>query len=112
MSAFTIDTETRDKGVIAHLKGDANNQHATDIREAFSPVLQERVLRIVLDLSELEFIASIALGELISLRHDLQTYGGQLRLAGANPHVEDVFKKTRLAELFPMFKDPDEAISI
>ncbi len=110
MSDFQIQTETRQETVIAHLAGDADNCHADNIRRAFSPILRRRVLRIVLDLSELAFIASMALGELIKLRRDLQTYGGQLHLAGASPDVEDVFRKTRLAELFPMFTTADEAL--
>ena len=111
MSDFQINTESRDQAVIAHLRGDAGNQHADDIRDAFTPILKQRVLRVVLDLSELAFIASMALGELITFRRDLQTYGGQLRLAGANPAIADVFRKTRLVELFPMFPDPDHALA-
>lgn len=109
-SRFDVKTDQRARGVVACLSGEATNEHADDLRQAFVPILKARALCVVLDLSDLAFIASLALAELIDLRRNLQTYGGQLRLAGARPDIERLFRTTRLSELFPMYPTADAAL--
>jgi anti-anti-sigma factor len=111
MSLFSIQIDEQPGGMIAHLQGEATNAEADRLRDGLKAILKQRCLRVVLDLSELQFVASLSLGELIRFRRDLQTYGGELRLASARPNVEEVFRKTRLVELFPMYADPCQALT-
>ncbi len=105
-----IEVETRPQAVVARLGGSAANEQAAALHDALAGLLDRRADPIVLDLRELEYIASMALAELIQFRRDLQTYGGRLRLAGARENIAEVFRQTRLMEIFPMFDDPDAAM--
>lgn len=110
MQKLEIQIDRLPAGTVAHLRGDATNILDNQILDELGPILQSRAQHIVLDLTELLFIASAALGELIQFRHEAQDQGATLRLAGANPSIEDVLRKTRLVELFPLFPDPDAAL--
>ena len=66
--------------------------------------------KIVLDLSEVSFIDSSALGALISV---LKLVGsdGELVLCSAQHAVAGMFKLTRMNKIFRIFDNRDEAIS-
>jgi len=58
-----------------------------------------------------EFINSLGLGALLEFRKDLRQRDVELRLAGANDMIADIFRKTRLVELFPMFETAERAVT-
>ena len=110
MQPFTLEFESRPDAVVAHLNGDASTAHADDIHAALSQLAAETGPGVVIDLKHLDFIASIALAELIELYHRLRQSGRPLRLCGAQPQIAEVFEKTRLVEMFPMYDTLDAAI--
>lgn len=111
MTDFQVEVEQRDAGAIARLQGSAENAHADDVRKKLAGLLERRSRRVVIDLSQLAFIASLVIGELLTFRREIQAYGGELRLAGPAANVEDVFRTTRLVELFPVFPDAEQALT-
>jgi anti-anti-sigma factor len=66
----------------------------------------------VLDLSEVRFLTSAALGMLINIHAHLADRGCRLALAGATGNVARVFKQARLEELLPVCPTVGEAIDI
>ena len=66
--------------------------------------------RILVDLSKVEFIASIGLRTLISAAKAQKLRGGAMVLAGAQPLVAKVIETAGLAALIPSV--PDEAAAI
>jgi anti-anti-sigma factor len=110
MNAFRVHVEQRPGWTVAHLQGNASCTGVGPMREALADLLSDRHPAVVLDLSELTFINSLALGVLVEFRRDVQAYGGQLRLAGASAQIAEVFRKTRLVELFPMFDTAEHAV--
>ena len=111
MADFDIDYRREPQGTIARLRGHAANREAERLRSRLADLLAEKPGPVVLDLTELRFIASAGLAELIDFRRRLQDDGADLRLAGANAQVESIFLKTHLAELFPMFPDAESALA-
>ena len=107
---FEVEIRDCPQGTIATLRGEASNERAENIRQALHALLEKRTQRVVIDLCELSFIASMTLAELISFRRELQSYGGRLRLAGAPDSIASVFKTTHLADLFPMFETSQAAL--
>jgi anti-anti-sigma factor len=110
VDTFTVDIDKRDNGVVAHLRGNASNNQANILHEALAGILQDRPSPVVIDVDALDFIASAALAELINFRQNLRVYGGRLRLAGARDQIADVLRTTHLADLFPMFRNADDAL--
>jgi anti-sigma B factor antagonist len=109
--AFQIQVEPRPEGVIARLEGSVANAEVDSLHQMLVDLLSQRADHVVLDLRRLEYIASMALAELIQFRRDMQAYGGRLRLAGAQDNIAEVFRQTRLNDIFPMFNDPEAAIA-
>lgn len=110
MGEFNLEIESRGDWSVARLHGDASGASVGHLRQALDEMLQRRESAVVLDLADMHFINSLALGELVRFRREIQSYGGRLRLAGADAYITDVFRKTRLVELFPMYERADEAI--
>jgi len=69
-------------------------------RELFNLVDYDNRKKVLLDLSEVSFMSSAALGKLVTLYKKLHSNGSDLKLCGIRPEVVDVFAVTRLDRLF------------
>ena len=59
-------------------------------------------VRLVLDFSEVEYVSSAALGRLINLKKKVGALKGRLLLRHIHPDVLEVFRITRLDQVFTM----------
>lgn len=66
--------------------------------------------RVVLDFSNVTNMSSSALGMLITLHKRIREAQGQLRLCSIQSTIEEVFKITRLDEIFTICASQSEAI--
>lgn len=66
--------------------------------------------RVILDLSEVEFIDSSGLGAIVAAMKQLDG-GRRLDLAGLTPTVDKVFRLTRMDTVFKLFDTLDEALA-
>lgn len=66
--------------------------------------------KFVLDFSSVGHMSSSALGMLITLHKRVREKNGQLRLAGIQPPIYEVFVITRLNEIFQICGSREEAI--
>lgn len=72
--------EQRDDGVVLRLGGELDLYNADDVRRALAVAIDEGSARIVVDMSEVEFVDSTALGVLIEARSKLG-HGGLMLAA-------------------------------
>jgi anti-sigma B factor antagonist len=111
MNQFHVNIDDRPQCTIVELSGDISILQTDTLRKAFEPVVARRPGCVVLDLAKLVFINSLGLGALIEFRHNLSLHGSKVRLAGASDRIAEIFRKTRLAELFPMYPNADDALA-
>jgi anti-anti-sigma factor len=113
MEPFQIDVEEKPDrhATIARLKGSAGIGAADKIEQAFTRLSVKRPSLLVLDMSHVEFVASIVIGSLVRLQHDLARHNGKLRLASVQATVWDVFKRCRLDTVFQAHDTVDTALS-
>ena len=64
----------------------------------------------VLDMSDVEFLASSCIGVLVGFLQDLEHTRGRVALANCKDNVQFLFKVTRLDHVFAMFDDVKEAV--
>ena len=85
-----------------------------DKAEAFKQTLgqypQAGNRRLILDLSQVEFIDSSGLGAIFSLRKQLGD-DGELIIFGATEPVTDMFKLTRMDRVFAIYQTLKEALA-
>jgi anti-sigma B factor antagonist len=81
---------------------------APRLREALAQVVPDRASRVVVDLSETDFIDSSGLGALVSGLKSARQAGGDLRIAGAGEQVLTVLSLTNLDRIlrpYPTVQD-------
>lgn len=65
----------------------------------------------LIDMSKVDFIASLALRLLITNQKAVQPLGGDVRLCGLQPQIAEVFRKSRFDTLFKIYIDRDAALA-
>lgn len=67
--------------------------------------------KIILNLTELKYMDSTGLGTIVSCFTKTRQAGGQLRVAGANKTILNLFKITRLDKVLSLDETVDGAVS-
>ncbi|HDY65341.1 MAG TPA: anti-sigma factor antagonist [Phycisphaerae bacterium] len=73
-------------------------------------IAQAPVPKIVIDFRNVTNMSSSALGMLITLHKRIREANGQLRLCNIQSTIEEVFKITRLNEIFQICRNQKEAV--
>jgi len=87
---------------------DASN--AKDFKRDVMPIM-ERNLKVVLDMSKLQFVDSSGLGAILSCLRRLNASGGDLKLCGMTKPVRALFELVRMHRIFDIFNTREEAVS-
>jgi anti-sigma B factor antagonist len=66
--------------------------------------------KIIINFENVTNMSSSALGMLITLHKRVREAGGQLRLCNIQPTISEVFKITRLDEIFQICRDQNQAM--
>ena len=67
--------------------------------------------KLLLDFAEVRFLSSAALGVLITLKRKVEEVGGRLKLCHLAPDLLELFRLTRMQELFAIHRDEREALA-
>lgn len=84
-----------------------NDGEVADLKEHLGDDWAER--KVVLDLSEANYMDSAAVGWLLSLHKAFQNGGGKLVVCGIQPSVKRVIELMRIHEVVPMADDLEAA---
>ena len=88
---------------------DANIQEIG--QELYQLVDEEGCDRLLLNLCDVDFLASSALGKLITLQRKMKARGGVLKLSNVRPEIYEVFAITRLNAKFDIRDEEAEALA-
>ena len=97
--------------VVVRLEGEARVSEVGRLQMPFLRLVARRVPLVVLDLTDLTLVSSLALVALVGLRRDLGRFGGRVRIAGARSAVAEVLESTRLCTLFASYATIEEAVA-
>jgi anti-sigma B factor antagonist len=81
------------------------------IERDFSEAVTAHKGKVLADMSDVSFVASLALRMLLMNLKSLQPQGGDLRLAGLQPQIAEIFRKSRFDTLFKIYADCDTALA-
>ncbi|HEY2428824.1 MAG TPA: STAS domain-containing protein [Acidimicrobiales bacterium] len=104
--------ETQLSWTVLPLEGDIDLASAPALRARLAEATQDPPARVVLDMSQLDFIDSTGLGVLVGTLRRVRGGGGDVRIGGARPGIERVFSVTGLDRVFHLFPTVDEAVTI
>lgn len=99
MPSFEIAKSTSTRTCVARLSGDIDTAVVPDLQRQLSSALAGECDNVVLDLADVAYADSSALGLLVWLDHRLGPKGGRLVLAGANPDVQRILELSGLVSI-------------
>ncbi|MFH1279610.1 MAG: STAS domain-containing protein [Candidatus Eisenbacteria bacterium] len=92
------------------LKGELDADNVEELNRFFKDGDGTGETRIVLDLSELDYVDSSGLGSFVRLMKESRARGGDVRLVGPTNEVKKVLELTRLNRVFDVRETVVEAI--
>lgn len=95
---------------IIHLHGELTGDVLSDFVEHVTNLLAGAHRRIILELSDVPFLNSTALGQLVRVVAQANVQEGRVVLARPSPFVEGVLNTTRLDQFFEIFPTAGEAL--
>lgn len=106
-----LNLETRDNVLIVRLPARMDAAAVRELEEPFAKAVAEHNGPVLVDVSKVDFAASLALRMLMMNLKDQQGRGQDLRLFGLQPQIADVFRKTRFDTLFTIADDEDSGLA-
>ena len=95
---------------VVALSGEIDMATSPELRERLHALLGEGRSNLVIDLDEVGFIDSTALGVLIGTMKRARAAGGDVRLVCTQPRVAKVLEITRLDQAFATYTSVDGAV--
>jgi anti-sigma B factor antagonist len=95
---------------VVKVKGRIDANSAPGMEAIINAPLERGVKKIVVDLSGVEYMSSAGLRVLLASLKKVRSIGGELRLAGMQPFVREVFDMTGFSRLFSVSPTAEEAV--
>ncbi len=92
------------------LQGELDSEFTELFQNTINDIIAARKAGIVLDMSDLEFIDSAGLGQLLRVREQCNENDCQLRLAGLNETLMKILEVTRLKNEFECYAELAKAV--
>ena len=93
------------------LYGELDLHVGAELRDRLTAAIDAGAKYVVLDLTRVAFIDSMALGVLLGALKRLRERGGELRLVVPNPELRRIFEITLLDQLFTISSTRHEALA-
>lgn len=94
---------------IVDLSGDIDAYTCAKLREAILELLEKGELRIVISMTNVNYIDSSGLGTLVGGLRRVSERNGGLAISGASAQIQKVFGITGLNKVFSLFDDETQA---
>lgn len=93
------------------LEGEIDLHESPNVREALRALIEQKMPRIFVDMTEVGYIDSSGIAVLIDAMQRIQAYGGKLAIFGIRDNVRSVFEIARLDQVFRIFPDKKAALA-
>ena len=106
-----IDVKVIDNNIpVLHLRGEIDLHTCGGFRDKLREVIEKSNYTILIDLTEVPYLDSAALGVLVDAERRVREHDGRIGLVGATPFVRRAFEITRLVRVFKLYDDVASAI--
>jgi len=107
---LSLNVSEREGWAILSVGGEVDVATAPRLREQLIDLVNGGQHRIVVDLSDVEFLDSTGLGVLVGALKRVRTQDGDLALVCTESRILKVFEITGLTKVFTMYESVDEAV--
>jgi anti-anti-sigma factor len=109
--AMKMQLAEQDGVVQITLSGRMDMLGVEDVSGPFNDAVGKRKALVAVDLSQVEFMASVGLRLLFANARNLHQHGGKMALAAAQPEVQTVLDATGVPKVIPVYTTLSEACS-
>ena len=107
---MNIQTSELKRVTLFEITGRIDSTNANELGEALNTAIDSGRTQIVLDLSNVEYMSSAGLRELVAALKKVKRGTGDLRLASPSPRVLEVLELAGLDSIFKIFPTQVEAV--
>ena len=103
-------TEKKNNDILVFsVDGDIDINSSPEIRQIFDKPTSEKVMKIIVNLSNVSYVDSSGLATLVEMLKKTKNYGGKLRLSNLAAKVKSLFEITKLEKIFEIYETEEEA---
>ena len=107
---FSASIRHSDAVSIVDLTGQLTSFASGALRDAVGGLIKQGRKKIVLNVVDLVYLDSSGVGELVNCYMAVIKQGGEMRVVGLTPKVEEILKITQLYRVFQEFQDEAAAL--
>lgn len=108
--AANIQLGERDGTTIIYLSGHIDESAADALNAELERLLEDGVSRIVFELSEVKFMGSSGLGQVMRAYRELRDSDGYVRIVNPQPLIQDLFELTKLNKIITIHPSVEDAV--
>jgi len=105
-----INVAQQDHVTLVEASGRVNSMNANQFGEALSDVIDKGNIHLVLDLSNVDYMSSAGLREIVSALKKVKRASGDLRIAQPSERVHEVLEMAGLDTIFQIFATQGDAV--
>jgi len=110
MKNFNINHRRVEHVDVLDLKGELDAHTASKLEDSLKKLIEKNNYNIIVNCSDLEYIASAGLGVFMAYIEDVRGLGGDIKLTNMNDRVYNVFDLLGFPTLYDIIEDEQEAI--
>lgn len=110
MSALHYTASKKGDILVIKLGGSLDLNTAPKLNDKLNAEIKKGAKKVILNLAQVDYMASAGLGAIISVKSTLAKNGGELRLSSMTEKTTNIFKLLGFIHLFKSFKSDDEAM--
>lgn len=95
---------------VIDVSGDIDFREMIRIKGLIASLIQKEQLRVVLNLKAVDHINYLSIGVLLEQLRTLRNLNGDLKLAGMNPYLRNIFRAVGMDQFFEDYASLEEAI--
>lgn len=111
MKNFSIATRQKDNVTILDISGELDAHTASQLENALKSLIDDENYSIIVNCSNLDYIASAGLGVFMAYIEDVRSLGGDIKLTNMNDRVYNVFDLLGFPTLYDILEDEKEALT-
>lgn len=113
MEPTIVKVEPRNNAIITRIcRAELDHESTVKLKSELTSIIASHPeLPIIVDMQEVEFVPSIALGALVEVHLSLKKSGRRLAIACLRPAIEDIMKLSGLNNMLQIYQQTDAAIA-
>ena len=92
-----------------NLEGEIDAPRMAEMRQVIGKLIKGEMYGLIINFEAVEHVQFTILTALVEEKKRLQSFGGDIRLAGMSEYIKNIFRTTGLLEEFKIFETPLQA---